>query len=86
MGQFQDKFREMSGRNGSGNNDGNNPNSPNFDPDEKWSNLYREREKNHLYKWVGPRSGNFCFYLSNYVIYLFKYCVFVTLKFLILVL
>uniref|UniRef100_A0AC34PUE8 Ion transport domain-containing protein n=1 Tax=Panagrolaimus sp. JU765 TaxID=591449 RepID=A0AC34PUE8_9BILA len=30
---------------------------PNFDPDERWSNLYREREKNHLYKWVGPRSG-----------------------------
>ncbi|KAI6224434.1 Inactive [Aphelenchoides fujianensis] len=29
----------------------------NFDPDEKWSNLYREREKNHLYKWVGVRSG-----------------------------
>ncbi|CEF71670.1 Inactive [Strongyloides ratti] len=28
-----------------------------FDPDEKWSNLYREREKNHLYKWVGVRSG-----------------------------
>ncbi|KAI6170476.1 Inactive [Aphelenchoides bicaudatus] len=31
--------------------------SRNFDPDEKWSNLYREREKNHLYKWVGVRSG-----------------------------
>ncbi|KAI6229478.1 Inactive [Aphelenchoides besseyi] len=29
----------------------------NFDPDEKWSNLYREREKNHLYKWVGVRTG-----------------------------
>lgn len=28
-----------------------------FDPDEKWSNLYREREKNHLYKWVGVRKG-----------------------------
>ncbi|KAK0397772.1 hypothetical protein QR680_002261 [Steinernema hermaphroditum] len=28
-----------------------------FDPDEKWSNLYREREKNHLYKWVGVRQG-----------------------------
>ncbi|PAV64257.1 hypothetical protein WR25_13295 [Diploscapter pachys] len=28
-----------------------------FDPDEKWSNLYREREKNHLYKWVGVRRG-----------------------------
>lgn len=27
------------------------------DPDEKWSNLYREREKNHLYKWVGVGSG-----------------------------
>jgi hypothetical protein len=27
------------------------------DPDEKWSNLYREREKNHLYKWVGMRTG-----------------------------
>ncbi|VDK50895.1 unnamed protein product [Anisakis simplex] len=27
------------------------------DPDEKWSNLYREREKNHLYKWVGVRTG-----------------------------
>jgi hypothetical protein len=33
----------------------------NFDPDEKWSNLYREREKNHLYKWVGVRSGEFFF-------------------------
>lgn len=29
----------------------------NYDPDEKWSNLYREREKNHLYKWVGVRTG-----------------------------
>lgn len=28
-----------------------------FDPDEKWSNLYREREKNHLYRWVGVRRG-----------------------------
>ncbi|CAB3409001.1 unnamed protein product [Caenorhabditis bovis] len=28
-----------------------------FDPDEKWSNLYREREKNHIYKWVGVRKG-----------------------------
>ena len=28
-----------------------------YDPDEKWSNLYREREKNHLYKWVGVQSG-----------------------------
>ncbi|KAI1726226.1 ankyrin repeats (3 copies) domain-containing protein [Ditylenchus destructor] len=28
-----------------------------FDPDEKWSNLYREREKNNLYKWVGVRTG-----------------------------
>ncbi|CAJ0587620.1 unnamed protein product, partial [Mesorhabditis spiculigera] len=32
-------------------------NDANFDPDEKWSNLYREREKNHLYKWVGTRKG-----------------------------
>lgn len=28
-----------------------------YDLDEKWSNLYREREKNHLYKWVGVRKG-----------------------------
>lgn len=28
-----------------------------FDPDERWSNLYREREKNSIYKWVGTRSG-----------------------------
>lgn len=28
-----------------------------FDPDEKWSNLYREREKNNIYKWVGVRNG-----------------------------
>uniref|UniRef100_A0A0N5AXY8 ANK_REP_REGION domain-containing protein n=1 Tax=Syphacia muris TaxID=451379 RepID=A0A0N5AXY8_9BILA len=27
------------------------------DPDDKWSNLHREREKNHLYKIVGTRSG-----------------------------
>ncbi|VIO87439.1 Uncharacterized protein BM_BM1711 [Brugia malayi] len=27
------------------------------DPDDQWSNLYRERKKNHLYKWVGMRSG-----------------------------
>ncbi|VDM45622.1 unnamed protein product [Toxocara canis] len=31
--------------------------NPKADPDEKWSNLYREREKNHLYKWVGVRTG-----------------------------
>ena len=28
-----------------------------LNPDDKWSNLYREREKNHLYKWVGSRNG-----------------------------
>ncbi len=28
-----------------------------YDPDEKWSNLYREREKNHIYKWVGVSAG-----------------------------
>lgn len=28
-----------------------------FDLDDKWSNLYREREKNSLYKWVGVRTG-----------------------------
>ncbi|VDM94905.1 unnamed protein product [Thelazia callipaeda] len=27
------------------------------DPDDQWSNLYREREKNNLYKWVGVRTG-----------------------------
>lgn len=32
-----------------------------FDPDDKWSNLYREREKNSLYKWVGVRTGKFSF-------------------------
>lgn len=32
-----------------------------FDPDDKWSNLYREREKNSLYKWVGVRTGTFYF-------------------------
>ena len=30
-----------------------------FDPDERWSNVYREREKNSIYKWVGIRTGNF---------------------------
>ena len=29
----------------------------NFDPDDRWSNLYREREKNNIYKWVGIRTG-----------------------------
>lgn len=29
------------------------------DPDDQWSNLYRERKKNHLYKWVGMRSGKY---------------------------
>nr|CAD2200043.1 unnamed protein product [Meloidogyne enterolobii] len=28
-----------------------------FDPDERWSNVYREREKNSIYKWVGIRTG-----------------------------
>jgi hypothetical protein len=28
-----------------------------FDPDERWSNVYREREKNSIYKWVGLRKG-----------------------------
>uniref|UniRef100_A0A183CEY7 ANK_REP_REGION domain-containing protein n=1 Tax=Globodera pallida TaxID=36090 RepID=A0A183CEY7_GLOPA len=28
-----------------------------LDPDERWSNLYREREKNSIYKWVGSMSG-----------------------------
>ncbi|KAL3079064.1 hypothetical protein niasHS_014846 [Heterodera schachtii] len=28
-----------------------------FDPDERWSNLYREREKNNIYKWVGTING-----------------------------
>lgn len=57
MGQFSTKFREMSGRNAAGAGEVGNSNNPNYDPDEKWSNLYREREKNHLYKWVGTRAG-----------------------------
>lgn len=28
-----------------------------YDPDEKWSNLYREKGKNHMYKWVGVKEG-----------------------------
>ncbi|CAI4229605.1 unnamed protein product [Auanema sp. JU1783] len=28
-----------------------------FDPDEKWSNLYREMEKNNIYRWVGLKNG-----------------------------
>ncbi len=35
------------------------------DPDEKWSNIYREREKNHLYKWVGVREGKQNTFLYN---------------------
>lgn len=31
--------------------------SPKNDPDEKWSNLYRERQRNHLYKWVDVNKG-----------------------------
>lgn len=31
--------------------------SPANDPDEKWSNLYRERQRNHLYKWVDVSKG-----------------------------
>ncbi|KAI3421300.1 hypothetical protein GPALN_014920 [Globodera pallida] len=27
------------------------------DPDDRWSNQYREREKNSIYRWVGVREG-----------------------------
>uniref|UniRef100_A0A914Y0A7 Uncharacterized protein n=1 Tax=Panagrolaimus superbus TaxID=310955 RepID=A0A914Y0A7_9BILA len=57
MGQFPAKFREMSGRNAAGAGEVGASGNLSYDPDEKWSNLYREREKNHLYKWVGTRSG-----------------------------
>jgi hypothetical protein len=30
---------------------------PRHDPDEKWSNLYRERNINHLYKWADAKCG-----------------------------
>uniref|UniRef100_A0AC35U5Y8 ANK_REP_REGION domain-containing protein n=1 Tax=Rhabditophanes sp. KR3021 TaxID=114890 RepID=A0AC35U5Y8_9BILA len=48
MGQVKSKLKARFGGGGR---------AGHFDPDEKWSNLYREREKNHLYKWVGVRSG-----------------------------
>lgn len=57
MGQLHAKIREMSGRTLFLGHDPNSSHRPNFDPDERWSNLYREREKNHIYKWVGPRAG-----------------------------
>jgi hypothetical protein len=56
MGQVL-KICKASGDNRKGG--GRQSSAANFDPDEKWSNLYREREKNHLYKWVGVRSGKF---------------------------
>lgn len=29
------------------------------DPDEKWSNLYREKQRNNIYKWVdNTQKGN----------------------------
>lgn len=36
------------------------------DPDDQWSNLYRERKKNHLYKWVGIRSGKYFQMVASY--------------------
>lgn len=51
MGQLKSKFLQPSSDDGDIGN-------LKEDPDDKWSNLYREREKNHLYKWVGIRSGN----------------------------
>uniref|UniRef100_A0A915DIF2 Uncharacterized protein n=1 Tax=Ditylenchus dipsaci TaxID=166011 RepID=A0A915DIF2_9BILA len=51
MGLVFSRLRGGAHRNGDGRA------SSTFDPDEKWSNLYREREKNNLYKWVGVRTG-----------------------------
>ncbi|EJW86494.1 hypothetical protein WUBG_02595 [Wuchereria bancrofti] len=49
MGQLKSKILHQTG--------GENIDNLKEDPDDQWSNLYRERKKNHLYKWVGMRSG-----------------------------
>lgn len=54
MGQFKSKLNPLDQLGGA---ESANIANLKYDPDEKWSNLYREREKNHLYKWVGVHSG-----------------------------
>lgn len=35
----------------------NKKNLPPTDPDDRWFNVYREKEKNILYRWVGDKAG-----------------------------
>lgn len=45
------------------------------DPDEKWSNLYREKQRNNLYKWVNNTAkGSISIFLSIILSFYFFDC------------